>query len=260
MGKWAVYCAGNANYILSPNKEPIRMLMSFKHHFGEELDYVYFTDENEERLDEVRSACDAYGIKLVLGECKQHYEAYRDLQYINAPRWPDAHYWYAEAPTYLCEQYDYAIKCDGDMMCYNKFDLKSLEVENEITAAREPSWYVPYDKYCPNAGFQILNLKNYVRRNVKDLFRQGSKLPDSFNSDTPLLNWLVKQQILNVHFISAEFNYLLFDVPQVNQLSMDNIKDVKIFHFVDSKPHALNPTMKAGIKQTLSEVYLRYDK
>ena len=264
MSKWVVYNGGNSEYILSPNKEPIRMLKSFQKHFGDALDYVYFTDENEPRLDEVEKLCDENGIRLMTGQCKIHYEEYKDHQYINnnsKPRWPDAHYWYCEGPTYFQGIYDYAIKCDGDMLCVQRFDLEPLQVENEITAADSPHWYDPYDKFCANAGFQIMNVNNYATNQVRMLFREGARQSINyrkFNSDTPVLNWLVGHKTLNVHFIPAEYNYLLFDIEQVNNLTDEDIKDVKIAHFVDSKPHNLNPQMAGSVKEKLAQIYLGY--
>lgn len=262
MKRWVVYCGGNADYILSENKEPIRMLKSFQKHFGNDLAYVYFTDVDEPRLDEVHAVCLANGIQLVTGECKVHYEAYKDYQYIQGnskPRWPDAHYWYCEAPTYFRGIFDHAIKCDGDMLCLQRFDLESLEVENEITAANAPEWYDPYDKFCPNAGFQIMNVTNYVANEVRQLFREGARRSEDyfrFNSDTPVLNWLVGNKTLDVHFVSADYNYLLFDIPQVNELTEADISTVKIAHFVDTKPHNLNPDMTGSVKEKLAQMYL----
>lgn len=266
MSKWVVYCAGNADYILSPNEEPVKMLKSFQKHFGDELDYVYFTDKDEPNLDLVLVKCKANGIKLMLGECKQHYHKYNDfqsvLEYQQAPRWPDAHFWYCEAPSYFYGTYDYAIKCDGDILCAQKFDLTELEVQNEITAARAPEWYDPYDKFCPNAGFQIMNVSTYANNNVRQLFRDMSDNKDNYrkmNSDTPMLDYLVGKGILNVHFISAEYNYLLFDIDQVKHLKLEDVENVKLIHFVDSKPHNLREEMKGSIKEYFSKIYLKRD-
>lgn len=262
MNKWVVYCAGNSEYILSPNQEPIKMLKSFQKHFGESLDYVYFTDENEPDLDKVRNLCEINGIRLITGECKVHYKGYQDHQYVYRnlkPRWPDAHYWYCEAPTYFHGTYDHAIKCDGDMLCMQRFDLEPLKVENEITVALAPHWYDPFDKFCPNAGFQIMNVERYVVNKVKMLFREGARLSINYmmyNSDTPVLNWLVANNVLKVHFLSAEYNYLLFDMQQVRELTDADIADIKIAHFVDSKPHNLNPDMRGSVKEKLANIYL----
>lgn len=262
MKRWVIYCAGNADYVLSPNKEPIKMLKSFQRHFGEKLDYVYFTDKDEHSLDEVRAICEANNIKLVLGDCKQHYSNYRDYEF-TVPRWPDAHYWYCEASDYFKGTYDYAIKCDGDMMCINEFDLTALETEYEITAAKEPSWYIPYDKFCPNAGFQIINVQNYSNNNIKQLFRELSDnsrqgTGKRFNGDTPVLDFLVGMNILNVHFLSAQYNYLLFDVPEVVQLTLNDVADVYIVHFVASKPHNLNREMIGSVKDYFANIYREY--
>ena len=259
MKRWAVYCAGNSTYMISPNKEPLRMLLSFRNQFGDDLDYIYFTDINEPDLPLVREVCSHHNIKLVLGDCRQYYESYKDVEYLEKrlpPRWPDAHYWYAEAPRCLIGEYDYLIKCDGDMLCNKRFDLTQLEVANEITVAKEPRWYIPYDKFCPNAGFQIINVSAYVENNVHELFRWGSQLPDRFNSDTPLLNYLVASNTLKVHFLTSEFNYLLFDDVRVNKLTLADVQNVNIFHFVGSKPHNLHPHMMDGVKGHFSKTYL----
>lgn len=81
MKKWIVYCSGNSEYILSHNAEPIKMLKSFQHYFREELDYIYFTDCNEENLDQVKEICLKNNIKLYLGDCKPHYNQYKDIEY-----------------------------------------------------------------------------------------------------------------------------------------------------------------------------------
>jgi hypothetical protein len=241
------------------------MLLSFQKHFGNELDYVYFTDKDEPDLDAVHTICKINNIKLMVGDCKQHYSKYQDYEYTvdfnTKGRWPDAHFWYCEAPSYFNGIYDYAIKCDGDMLCTQKFNLAELEVENEITATNAPDWYDPFDKFCPNAGFQIMNVRNYVKNDVRKLFRFMSDNKDNYkkmNSDTPILNYLVGRGILNVHFISAEYNYLLFDIDEVKQLTLQDTETVKIIHFVDTKPHNLNEIMKGSVKEHFAQIYKGY--
>ena len=259
MGKWVVYCAGNSEYILSENKEPIRMLKSFQKYFKEELDYVYFTDINEERIDEVQKLCDDNNIKLVKGDCKKNYNQYSDVQYIESGqkgRWPDAMYWYCDAPEYLKESYDYAIKCDGDMMCNSHFALLELESDLAISIAEAPNWYDPFDKYSANAGFQIINTHQYVNEKISSLFREASKQTRRFNSDTPALDYFVGSNQIFVTYLSSDYNYLLFDLDAVNELKLEDVSTVKIFHFVDSKPHNLNPKMSGSIKEYFSKIYL----
>ncbi len=259
MGKWVVYCAGNSNYILSENKEPIRMLKSFKKYFGNELDYVYFTDVNEDRLDEVEKLCKDNGITLVKGDCKKNYKDYTDIQFTGngqEGRWPDAMYWYCDAPEYLKSNYDYAIKCDGDMMCNSHFDLLILESDLPISIADAPKWYDPFDKYSANAGFQIINISQYLEENISSLFREAAKQIKRFNSDTPALDYFVGSNQIFVTYLSSDYNYLLFDVDEVNNLKLEDVSTVKIFHFVDSKPHSLNPKMIGSIKEYFSKIYL----
>lgn len=259
MGKWVVYCAGNSEYILSENKEPIKMLKSFKKHFKEELDCVYFTDINEERIDEIQKLCDKNDIKLVIGDCKKNYNEYKDIQYTEKGkegRWPDAMYWYCDAPEYLKESYDYAIKCDGDMMCNCYFDLSELESDLPISIADAPEWYEPFDKYSANAGFQIINLNQYTEEKINYLFREASKQIKKFNSDTPALDYFVSSNQIFVNYLSSEYNYLLFDVDEVANLKLEDVSNVKIFHFVGSKPHDLNPKMNGSIKEYFSKIYL----
>lgn len=235
------------------------MLLSFKKHFGDEMDYVYFTDVDEPNLDKIEDICQQYGIRLIVGSCKKHYEEYRDIEYIGRdrkPRWPDAHYWYCEAPKYLHTEYQHAIKCDGDMMCSKHFDLEPLESECAVTVAKEPEWYTPYDKHCPNAGFQIFNLAQYVSDRVYEYFREGARKYQTFNSDTPVLDFLVGNKMLNVKFVGPEFNYLLFDTAQVRNLALSDVANVSIFHFVDTKPHNLSREMHGTIKDHLGQIYL----
>lgn len=259
MKKWVVYCAGNSEYILSENKEPILMLKSFQNYFGNEIDYVYFTDINEDRLDEVESLCNTNGIKLIKGNCKINYNQYSDLQYTTKGekgRWPDAMYWYCDAPQYLESLYDFAIKCDGDMLCNSKFDLSELESGLPISIAEAPNWYEPFDKYSANAGFQILNISEYLNQKIYLLFRNASTQPIRFNSDTPALDHFVGSNQIIVSYLSSDYNYLLFDVDSVNNLKLEDVSTVKIFHFVDSKPHSLEPNMKGSIKEYFSKIYL----
>lgn len=262
MKKWIVYCSGNSEYILSPNKEPIRMLKSFQHYFKDKLDYIYFTDKDEPNLNQVENICKENGIKLVTGNCRQYYSSYNDYEYKQSglkERWPDAHYWYCEAPLHLYEEYDFAIKCDGDMMCLKEFDLKTLESEKEITIAEAPKWYDPFDKYSPNAGFQIMNIKKYVQNQIYDYFRIASTRWDVFNSDTPALDFFVGTSQIIVDRLPADYNYLLFDIDEVKQLTMEDLLTVNIVHFVSSKPYNLNTQMKESIKDTLSKIYLKYE-
>jgi hypothetical protein len=259
MGKWVVYCAGNSEYILSENKEPIKMLKSFRNHFGNELDYVYFTDKNEERLDEVEKLCIDNDIKLITGDCKKNYKDYTDIQFTQSGgigRWPDAMYWYCDAPGYLKNLYEFAIKCDGDMLCNSHFELSELESDLAISIAEAPNWYDPFDKHSPNAGFQIINIPEYVEQNISSLFKQASKQITRFNSDTPALDYFVGSNQIIVSYLSSDYNYLLFDVDEVNSLKLEDISTVKIFHFVDSKPHSLNEKMKGSIKEYFSKIYL----
>jgi hypothetical protein len=258
MSKWVVYAAGNSSYFLSPHKEPIRMLRSFQDKFGDKLDYVYFTDINEPNLDSVKILCEQNNIQLITADVARHYEKYRDVEYPSNPRWPSAVYWYCDAPDYFYGKYDYAIKCDGDMLCVSDFDLSALETHTEITAAREPKWYHPYDKHCPNAGFQILNIKQYVDKNIKELFRQASEQYLTFNSDTPALDNFVATKKVDILFVGPEYNYLLFDMREVNSLTLADVSDVKIFHFVASKPHNLFHEMERGIKRHYANIYLNY--
>jgi hypothetical protein len=259
MGKWVVYCAGNSEYILSENKEPIRMLKSFQNHFDNEIDYVYFTDINENRLEEVEKMCKDNGIKLITASCKENYKEYTDLEYTKKGekgRWPDAMYWYCDAPRNFINQYDFAIKCDGDILCNSKFSLSELETDLPITIADAPEWYTPFDKYSANAGFQIINVKEYVSEKIDILFREASKKPNTFNSDTPALDYFVGTNTIFVNYLSSDFNYLLFDVDEVNKLSLEDVSNVKLFHFVGSKPHSLDPKMKGSIKEYFSKIYL----
>lgn len=259
MKKWVVYCAGNSEYIMSDNREPIRMLLSFKKHFGTEMDYVYFTDVDEPNLEAVKNVCERNGIRLIFGSCKKHYEKFCDIEYISInrkPRWPDAHYWYCEAPKYLHTEYDYAIKCDGDMFCAKHFDLESLEAECAITIAKEPSWFTPTEKYCPNAGFQILNLHQYIFDSTFHHFRKGSQQPDTFKGDTPLLNFLILNNIIKVNYVGSEYNYTLYDMPQARELSLSDVENVNIFHFTETKPHNLHPSMKGTVKDYFGQQYL----
>ena len=257
MGKWVVYCAGNSEYILSENKEPIRMLKSFQKHFENELDYVYFTDKDEPNLDKVEAICNEHGIKLITGDCRDYYKDYKDIQYVQRGekgRWPEAHYWYCEAPKYF--DYDFAIKCDGDMLCNSKFDLSMLESDMALSIAESPNWYNPFDKYCPNAGFQILNISEYINQNINLLLRDTSKDIMRFNGDTPALDYLVGSNKIIVSYVGSEYNYLLFDMDDVANLRLDEVSDIKIFHFVDSKPHSLNPKMIDTVKEYFSKIYL----
>ena len=259
MKKWVVYCAGNSEYILSEYKEPIKMLKSFQKYFKNQLDYVYFTDINENRIDEVEKICNENGIKLIKGDCKKNYNQYVDIEFINKGkkgRWPDAMYWYCDAPEYLREYYDYAIKCDGDMMCNSFFNLSELESNLPISIAKAPNWYDPFDKYSPNAGFQIINIHEYVNKNINSFFREASKHIEIFNSDTPALDYFVGSNQIQVTYLSSDYNYLLFDVNEVNQLELKEVSTVKIFHFVGSKPHNLDPKMKGSIKDYFSKIYL----
>jgi len=259
MKKWVVYCSGNSDYILSPNKEPIRMFKSFQNYFGDKLDYIYFTDENEKDLDQVEKICLNNNIKLQLGNCKSQYNQYKDIEYANKgvkERWPDAHYWYCEAPLYLYENYDYAIKCDGDMLCNNEFNLEELESEFVISIAVAPSWYDPFDKHSPNAGFQIMNLKQYVHQNISYFFKQTSALPQHFNSDTPALDYLIGNNYIQAKKLSEYYNYLLFDIEEVKNLPLEEINKINIAHFVSSKPHNLQPDMENSIKHVLAKKYL----
>ncbi len=257
--KWVVYCAGNSEYILSKNQEPILMLKSFQRHFGDELDYVYFTDINESRIDEIEKVCVNNGIKLVKGNCKVNYDQYSDIQYTQTGlngRWPDAMYWYCDAPEYLEGLYDFAIKCDGDMLCNTKFDLTELESHLPISIAEAPDWYIPFDKHSPNAGFQILNLKEYEDSKINLLFREAAKQTATFNSDTPALDYFIGSNQIWAKRLSSEYNYLLFDVDEVNNLKLEEVSNVKIFHFVGSKPYNLDPKMEGSIKEYFSKIYL----
>jgi len=261
MKKWVVYCGGNADYILSPNQEPIKMLKSFQHHFKDEIDYVYFTDKDEENLDKVKKVCEENNIKLVLGECKEYHTQYKDIESTNKgvnERWPDAHYWYCEAPISLIEDYNFAIKCDGDMLCNQKFDLSELENEFAMTIAEAPSWYDPFDKHSPNAGFQIHNLKEYLDKKIHHLLRQTSAQPQHFNSDTPALDYLVGNGYIQVKKLTGYYNYLLFDIEGVKQLPLEEINNINIAHFVDSKPHNLSKNMIGSIKEVLAKEYLKH--
>jgi hypothetical protein len=263
MRKWVIYCAGNSEYILSENKEPIKMLKSFQKHFGSELDYVYFTDINENRIDEVEQLCIDNNIKLVKGDCKKNYNQYTDIQFTQKGekgRWPDAMYWYCDGPEYLKSNYDYAIKCDGDMLCNSHFELSELESDLAISIAEAPNWYDPFDKHSPNAGFQIINISEYVEQNISSLFKQASKQITRFNSDTPALDYFVGSNQIIVSYLSSDYNYLLFDVDEVNSLKLEDVSTVKIFHFVDSKPHSLNEKMKGSIKEYFSKIYLKNEK
>lgn len=261
MKRWAVYCGGNSAYILSENREPIRMLNSFKAHFGDKLDYIYFTDKDEPNLDVVQLICDSNDIKLIVGECKEHYNQYKDIEYLNAnrkERWPDAHYWYCEAPEYFKDVYDFVLKCDGDMMCNSHFDLLGLEYDSPLSIAKAPDWYDAFDKYSANAGFQIINVQRYTEEKISSLFREASKQIGRFNSDTPALDYFVGSNQIIVTYVSSEYNYLLFDLGAVTQLKLEDVSTVKIFHFVDSKPHNLNPNMIGSIKEYFSKIYLKY--
>lgn len=259
MKKWVVYCAGNSEYILSENREPIKMLKSFQRIFNDELDYVYFTDKHEQRLDEVEKICNDNGIKLIKGDCKVNYNQYCDIEYriLNRKeRWPDAMYWYCDAPDYLKDSYKYAIKCDGDMLCNSHFDLSKLETEFSILIADAPSWYDSFDKYSANAGFQIINIKKYTDLNINLLFRNASKNITVFNSDTPALDYFVGSNQISVNYVSSDYNYLLFDLEAVTKLKLEELSTVKIFHFVDTKPHNLNPKMINSVKEYFSKIYL----
>jgi lipopolysaccharide biosynthesis glycosyltransferase len=261
MKKWVVYCGGNADYILSPNQEPVKMLKSFQRHFKDELDYVYFTDKDEENLEEVKKICDENNIKLVLGDCREYHNQYKDIEYVNRGvngRWPDAHYWYCEAPMNLIKDYDFAIKCDGDMLCNKKFDLSELESEFAVSIADAPLWYDPFDKHSPNAGFQIYNLKEYIDQQIFHFLRQTSAQPHHFNSDTPALDYLVGNGYIQVKRLTGYYNYLLFDIEEVRQLPTEEINKINIAHFVDSKPHNLKPEMLDSIKHILAKEYLTH--
>ena len=165
-------------------------------------------------------------------------------------------YWYCDGPEYLKSNYDYAIKCDGDILCNSHFDLLELESDLAISIAEAPEWYEPFDKHSPNAGFQIINISEYLDQNISSLFREASKQIKRFNSDTPALDYFVGSNTIIVTYLSSDYNYLLFDVDAVNNLKLENVSNVKIFHFVDSKPHDLNEKMKGSIKEYFSKIYL----
>jgi hypothetical protein len=144
------------------------------------------------------------------------------------------------------------------MLCNNEFDLQELESDFAISISKAPSWYNPFDKHSPNAGFQILNLKQYVAQDISYFFKQTSALPHHFNSDTPALDYLVGNNYIQVKKLSEYYNYLLFDIEEVKQLPLEEINKINIAHFVDSKPHNLNPNMIDSIKHVLAKKYLTY--
>jgi hypothetical protein len=88
------------------------------------------------------------------------------------------------------------------------------------------------------------------------LFREASKQIKRFNSDTPALEYFVGSTHIIVSYLSSDYNYLLFDVNSVNNLKLEDVSNVKIFHFVDSKPHSLNSNMIGSIKEYFSKIYL----
>ena len=188
---------------------------------------------------------------------KEYYNEYNDIEYIQQgkkERWPDAMYWYCEAPKYL--DYEFAIKCDGDMLCNCKFELSILESQTSISIAKSPEWYDAFDKYSANAGFQIINIYEYLKQDISSLFRDASHQKYRFNSDTPALDYFVGSRKIDVSYLSSEYNYLLFDIDTVNNLKLSDVSDVKIFHFVDSKPNNLDIKMINSIKQYFSNIYL----
>jgi hypothetical protein len=126
-----------------------------------------------------------------------------------------------------------------------------------LTIAESPQWYDPFDKYCPNAGFQILNISEYLNENINLLLRNTSTQIMQFNGDTPALNHLIGSNQIIVSYIGSEYNYLLFDTSDVLNLKLDNVSNVHIFHFVDSKPYNLNQKMENSIKNHFSKIYLK---
>lgn len=220
MKRWAIYCAGNSDYVLSEYEEPLKMLRSFKHFFKEQADYVYFTDTEEHLLQDVEKKCVFDNVRLVTGECKKYYEHYCDKYYREQglkERWPAAVFWYCEAPFYL-KEYDFLLKCDGDMLCNKYFSLEELETDNAVTIAEAPDWYIPYDKFSPNNGFQVINVKEYLNQKINEFFRRFSKKLEFFNSDQPILDYLIGTGMVQASRVSSDFNYLLFDVHDATLL------------------------------------------
>lgn len=263
--KWVVYCAGNSEYMLSPSRQPIHMFRSFQRHFGNTVDYVYLTDQNEPRLDEVSLHCGANNIELVLGDFARHYDTYTDIKYIELgwpPRWPSAMYWSYEAPLHFHGIYERGIKCDGDILCVRPFDLDHPELESDcpIISTRSPDWYSPADRFFPNAGVQIINMDVYVAQRVNEKFRVVSTDSHTFNSDQPALDYFVRTGLLQVIFISANYNYTLYDIPEVQRLQLEDVADVNIVHFVGSKPHNLHPSMVGSIKEHFANIYLELEQ
>ena len=104
-----------------------------------------------------------------------------------------------------------------------------------------------------------MNLREYVRKDISFFFKQTSALPKQFNSDTPALDYLVGNNYVQVKKLSEYYNYLLFDVEKVQELPLEEINNINIAHFVDSKPHNLNPKMNNSIKHVLAKKYLDYE-
>ena len=254
--KICVFNSCDCNYILKKPCYPIMMLKSFRAHFGDELDYILVI--GEEMTKGISDLIPDW-IQVRRQNLRDTFSAYES----RTSQWPQSCNWCTHAPKILSD-YDFAIYCDGDILCHQKFNISDVIPTNEdVTVAhytpmgsKRKGWQkLPY----ANSGFQIINVKRWCNKRI---WREYQKLQTKgwYNGDQDGLNHLIRCGMLKAKFVSKWYNFRLPDTNKSNNEKEYSLNHIFIAHFIFSKPHNLNSKFRnsRGIKRVLAKEFLTY--
>ena len=255
--KICVFNSCDCNYILQKPHYPILMLKSFRAHFGNELDYILVVGDTL-----TKEACDLIPDWIQVREqnLKGVFSAYVSKERL----WPQSVNWYVCAPIVLLDC-DFAINCDGDMSCHQKFNISDVIPTNEdVTVARFNHMDARRKRKKPcyaNAGFQVMNVRRWCKKEIWSHYKHH-QAEGWYKSEQSCLNHCIQKNLIDVKYVPKWYNYLLPDSKKISWPRRTHVGRIFIAHFTGTKPHIPHHKYRTegGIKDVLAKEFMSYSE
>lgn len=232
INKLAIITCGDEKYFLKDPYAPIVALTSYRNHFGNTADYFCLSNFLDKKTDDIIQKNGFKKISLEIPEFNKNHTGYGLGSYP-----PECCYWCKIPEILLSLGYEYAMFVDGDTYCNSRFDIPEKLKSVHLCAVYQPS-----DDFVVNSGVVFFNNRKCVNdnffENAVDKYKNNE-----YPSDQELLNQIILEKKYTFGELDISFNFamrhkttLMKSSLGVEMLNFDKKEDIKIAHFIASKP------------------------